>query len=111
MSTNSFGQAFHQLLSIHSRTITLERKGHQTVTIKATPSNYYRNGAGPDEVVVEGREFVISAEALTKAGWTQGALKRGDRIIDADLGTLMIVEPREMFGFGGSIIGYRVRTN
>lgn len=110
MSASSFGQAFFKMIMIHGRVVTLERKGVQSVTIKAAPSNYYRNGAAPDEIVVEGREFVISSEELKKTGWT-GVIKRGDRIIDAELGTLMVVEPREMFGFGGQILGYRIRTN
>ena len=101
--------AFNTLLSLHSRTVTLERPGVKTVTIKVTPSNYFRNLAGPEEIVIEGKEFVISKTFLDAVEF--GVPKRGDRITDAQTGLAVISEVREMFAFGGTIIGFRVRTS
>ena len=77
--------------------------------IRVTPSNYFRNLAAPEEIVIEGREFVISKQNLDSVYFP--APKRGDRITDPDIGLSVISEVREMFDFGGAIIGYRIRSS
>jgi len=103
------GNAFNQLLFLHSRDATIERTGTITaVEIKISPSNYFRNMQGPEEIVMKGREFVISKTSLDAVSFPKP--KRGDVIKDVELGKNTIVEVREMFDFGGNILGYRVRT-
>ena len=105
----TIGSAFNQLLFLHSRKATITRRETSTtVTIRISPSNYYRNMAGPEEIVMKGREFVISKQSLDAVSFP--APKRGDVIVDSELGKNTLVEVREMFDFGGRIIGYRVRT-
>jgi hypothetical protein len=73
------------------------------------PSNYYRNLEGPSDIVVRGREFVISKLALDAVNFPFP--RRGDQLEFSDIGTLTITEVREMFNLGGDIMGFRVRTN
>ena len=97
------------VLSKHGRNVKIFRDDELTaVDIRITPSNYFRNLAGPEEIIVEGREFIIPKKGLDDAGFT--SLKRGDVIKDPELGYLQLSEIREMYDFGGSIMGYRVRT-
>lgn len=104
------GNAFNSLLFLHSIEATIERPGQITARdIKVSPSNYYRNLQGVEEIVMKGREFVISRKSLDDSGFNQ-VLKRGDVIRTPELGKNTIVESREMFDLGGRIIGYRVRT-
>lgn len=103
------GNAFNQLLFLHSRDATIERTGTiPAVDIKISPSNYFRNMQGPEEIVMKGREFVISKTSLDAVSFPRP--KRGDVIKDVELGKNTIAEVREMFDFGGNILGYRVRT-
>lgn len=108
----SLKDAFNSLLSVHARTVTLTRRvaGGPNLTgqVKVTPANYYRKLAGPDEIIIEGREFVIAKDALTEIGFTN--LRRGDVLTDADMGNMVIDTVREMYDLGGGIIGYRVTT-
>lgn len=103
----SLENGFNQLLRIHSRQVTLERPGVLTISLRVTPSNYFRNLSATEEMVIEGREFVVSKSALEGFG----PPKRGDRLYDGELGLSVISEVRELFGFGGSILGYRLRTS
>lgn len=98
------------LLHLHSKPFTLTRPDtDQTGLVRAAPSNYYRNLQGPAEVVISGREFVISTAILKSAGFE--VIKRGDRLFSEDLGSMSIVEAREIYDFGGAIMGYRIRTS
>jgi hypothetical protein len=103
----SLENAFNLILKLHSREVTLERPGRSTIQIRMTPSNYFRNLSGIEEMVIEGREFVVSKRALGDFGHP----KRGDRIIDPELGLSVVSEAREIFSLGGNIIGYRLRTS
>lgn len=104
------GNAFQQLLFLHSMSATIERPGQiAAIDIKISPSNYFRNLQGTEEIVMKGREFVISKKVLNDAGFTQ-LPKRGDIIKTPELGKNTIVEVREMFELGGKIVGYRIRT-
>jgi hypothetical protein len=105
----SLKEGFNSLLSIHRRSATISRPGGSSGTIYITPSNYYRHLEGPSETVISGHEFVIAKTDLDAITW--GKPKRGDRLVDAALGDLAISEIREMFGIGGEILGYRVRTS
>lgn len=102
--------AFNNLLKIHSRKVTLKRIGSPTVTatnVPVSPTNYSRQLAGPSEIEIEGREFIITKKNLVTANWH---LKRGDRIVDTELGELTIAAIDEMYDLGTAVIGYRVRT-
>jgi hypothetical protein len=106
--------AFNFLLSLHSRTVTIERPGDGddgigAVEIKLTPANYFRNLSAPEEVVVEGKEFILSKEVLASVGYP--IPKRGDILEDVDTGLSTISEVREIYDFGGTIMGYRLRTS
>lgn len=109
MSAN-LGNAFNTLLTYHSRAMTISRPGGVgPVGIKVTPANYSRNLAGPEEVVIEGREFIVTKKTLEDAAFP--VPKRGDRLEDPEIGLNVISEVREIFGFGGAILGYRLRTS
>jgi len=102
--------ALNMLIKMTGRNVTIERPGeYSAVTIRWAASNYARNLAGPEEIVVPGREYVISIEDLTKVAYP--APLRGDRVEDPILGISAITEVREMIDFGGKIIGFRVRTS
>lgn len=102
--------ALNMMLGLHSRAVTIERpKTAQTFSVKAAPSNYSRNLEGPEETVMKGREFVISKTALDEVAFPC-PVKRGDRIVDPEIGNNSIVEVREMFDLGGAVIAYRIRT-
>jgi hypothetical protein len=104
----SIKAAFNFLLQTHSRVMLLETADFsKSIEIKVAPSNYFRNFAGPEEVVVEGQEFIIAKDFLQDFGTP----KRGDRLVDQDLGENTITEIRPMHDYGGAIIGYRVRTS
>lgn len=104
----SLKSAFNQILSLHSREMTIEKQDFtSTAIIKVSPSNYFRNLSLPEEIIAEGFEFVITKESLGDFG----EIKRGDRLIDTELGVNTISFVRPMFDFGGQIMGYRVRTS
>lgn len=103
---SGIGDAFNLLLAVHKRAVTLKRDA-ATLAVFVSPSNYSRNLAGPSDMAIEGREFIISRAQLTGVFTT---IKRGDRIVDAELGNMSIDEIREMYDFGGAIIGYRLTT-
>lgn len=108
--SNGIENAFNSLLMLHKRAMTISRPDEiAEVALDVTPSNYSRIAAAPEEVVIEGREYLISKKKLTESGF--GSIpKRGDVLTDLEIGTHTITEVREMFGFGGKLIGYRVRT-
>jgi hypothetical protein len=104
----SLANAFNQLLFLHRREATIERNGSiAAVQIFISPSNYARNLEGPEKTVSEGKEFVISKSILDSVNYPRP--KRGDVIRDSELGKNTVADIREMYDFGGSIIGYRVR--
>ena len=103
----SLSDAFNALLTIQSQTMTLKRDT-LTATVKMAPSNFFRNLDGPANIVVDGREFVLSKKELDSTAF--GMIKRGDKIISAESGTSMIDTIREMYDIGGKVIGYRIRT-
>jgi hypothetical protein len=106
--------AFNFLINLHSRSVTIERPGDEETEIKAvsiriTPANYFRNLSAPEEIVVEGKEFLVSKEALNSVSFPMP--KRGDILDDSETGTSTISEVREVYDFGGTIMGYRLRTS
>ena len=104
----SLANAFNQLLFLQKRPATIERNGSiSAVNIFISPSNYARNLQGPEETVSEGKEFVISKKILDLVSYPRP--KRGDVIRDVDLGKNTVADIREMYDFGGAVIGYRIR--
>lgn len=104
----SIDNAFNILVNIQGRPMTLQKADFSIeITIKGAVSNYFRNLAAPEEIIVEGREFVIKKEDLGEFGTPE----RGDRLIDVELGKNVIKEVRPMMTLGGAIIGYRIRTS
>lgn len=107
----SLKDAFNQMLSIYKREVTLTRLGAGgfSVTVNISPSNYMRNLETVEEVTSAGREFVISKNELTKNSIAR--LKKGDKLIDEEIGTMTISEIREMFDINGEIMGFRLRIS
>ena len=103
--------AFNAILRIHRRSMTLKRRGTdplQSVTIYATPTNYFRSQAGPSQMEIEGRQFIISAKNFPTY---PGGIKRGDFLVDSVYGAMAINDIEEMLDLGGSVMGWRVRTS
>jgi hypothetical protein len=106
----SLKDAFNLALSIApKRLVTLERPNVYSVQVYVSPGNYARKMMGVGDTVIDGREFVISKNALNEAN--APVIKRGDRITDSEVGLLTIDDIREMHDLTGEIIAYRVRTN
>lgn len=106
----SIKSAFNLMLKLHSRQVTIARPGTAfTGTVKLAPSNYFRNLQGPEETVIHGREYIVSKVDLDAISFP--VPKRGDRLTDVDLGISTITEVRELFDFGGAILGFRIRTS
>jgi len=100
----SLKQAFKTVLRLQERSVIYHDISAGTKTdIKVVPSNYFRNLANLEDTVSIGREFVMDKDQLSVVP------KRGDKIIDSDIGVATIKETREMFAMG-EIIGYRLRT-
>ena len=100
--------AFNYALNINARDMVLYDTENDTDhNVRASLANYVRNLAAFDDMVIEGREFVISKTDLDKIPLTP---KRGMKITDADMGTYTISQVIELVGMG-NIIGYRLRTN
>jgi len=105
----SLRSAFNYLLNLHCREVVIKRPGTAYASnIKISPSNFYRHLMGPEETVIDGREYIVTKDNLDVAPFP--IPKRGDRIEDPELGILSIVEVREMFDFGGKLLGFRIRT-
>lgn len=94
------------IINLQGREMTLER-GVTTATVKMAPSNYHRNRAVVEEIVSEGKEFVVAKSAIDAASFPTP--RRGDVIVDSELGVNSIIEVIEMV-FLGKLIGYRLRT-
>lgn len=107
----SIADALNLMLSIQSRTMTLTRPGDEglSVEVRVSPSNFSRNLEGPSDTTIPGKEFVVSKKVLDEAAFPKP--KRGDRLIDSDMGSMAISEIREMYDLGGAIIAYRLRTS
>lgn len=105
-----FKEAFNWILSKHNRTVTISRVNPAAnFSIKVSPTNYSRNLEGPENIVFDGREFIITKAELDRVSW--GVIRRGDRLIDPEFGTMTIKETNEMYGLGGQVVGVRVRTD
>lgn len=105
-------QAFNAVLAMHSRPATLKRRATPsdiTSPIRIAPSNYFRNNEGPGATVIKGREFVVPYDSITNK-FTAPIIKRGDYIVDVDLGQMAITEVIEMYDVGAVILGWRCRV-
>jgi hypothetical protein len=103
--------AFNAALSLVSFTATFERPDDSPTTYDITLalSNYMRNLEGPEEVVSEGREFIIPTKKFQEVtGYI--APKRGDRIISDTYGENVIQSIVDVRGLKGELMGFRVRT-
>lgn len=100
--------AFNSVLKLTQRDMQFQRDGSAAVNVKISPSNYSRNLQVSSDMVVLGREFIMSKTEFDKCGVDE--LRRGDRLIDSSLGDMAIVEILEMYDIGGVIVGYRLRT-
>lgn len=108
MSVNLEG-AFNMALAIQEKDMEYYQVSTDTtLTIKVAPSNYYRNHDMLEEMVSEGREFVVSKKTFDNS--FTGQPVRGDRLIAANTGNYTVKEIREMQVLG-SIVGYRLRCD
>ena len=106
----SIKNAFNYLINVHSREVVIKRPGTVYAgNIKVSPSNYFRHLSGPEETIIEGKEFIVSKLNLEQAAFP--IPKRGDRLENPELGISIISEVRELYDFGGAIIGFRIRTS
>ena len=99
--------AFNYIISLQGREVTLERLPTSVQVLMAN-SNYFRNLAGPEETVIEGKEFVVSKQALDEVSYPTP--KRGDTIFDIDLGEEIVSEVKPLIILG-ELAGYRIRTS
>lgn len=105
----SLSDAFNTLLQLSQASYVYERPGEvDTFNVNASVSNYARNIAAPEEMIMEGREFVISSKEFEGQAFTFP--KRGDRLISATSQENVIQTVMEMRGMKGELLGYRVRT-
>ena len=103
----SLSDAFNSLLRLKRRKVLLAR-GNTSYDTYVTPSNYIRNASGPSEIIVEGRQFIISTKDL-KAPIL--VLRRGDTITDPVLGRMSVDTIEEMYSLGSEIVGFRITTS
>ena len=107
-------QVFNTLTRLHSRVAVLKRFApintdpDLTTNIRITPSNYFRFLEGPSHTVVKGREFIIPKDSMETP--LTPLIKRGDKIVDTEYGSMAIDEIMEMVDLGGSVMGWRVRV-
>lgn len=105
------GSAFNQIIKLKQKTMKIARLGTFVETdIPVAPSNYARNMAGPEDMSIKGREFVISIEDLNNISFPF-PLTRGDILIDNIFGSMRITDAQEMYGLKGEVLGFRVRTS
>lgn len=98
--------AFNYLISLKGREVQImDLNTSTTAFIKVADSNYFRKLEGLEETVIEGKEFVVSANDLK----VFGEPKRGHRIIDAYGKHDTIGEVKPMYLLKGQIVGYRIR--
>ena len=101
--------AFDTLIALVGREMVIERMGqYSPLTVKVAMSNYFRDFDAPANVVIEGRELVMSVRSIKDTDYHPP--KRGDRIDDSEIGEQMVKDVREMFGIKGEILGYRIRV-
>lgn len=100
--------AFKFIIEQQGRVVTISRKG-TTASVKMAASNYFRNFSAPEEMAIEGKEFVVYYDDLVAESFPL-PLRRGDIIKDPGVwGNNTISEVREMIILG-KLIGYRLRT-
>lgn len=104
--------AFNAMVNFQGRTMTISRPGTSpavTGTAKFCPSNFYRHIAVENDIVAEGNEFIMTSDDVAKI---TGLVipRRGDLLADTQLGKMTIDQVRPMYGVGGMLIGYRLRT-
>lgn len=108
MSANLEG-AFNMALAIQEKDMEYYQVSTDTtIVIRVAPSNYYRNHAMLEEMISEGREFVVSKKTFDSH--FTGQPVRGDRLIGADTGNFTVKDVREMTVVG-NIVGYRLRCD
>lgn len=111
--------AFNMAYGIVAKQVNIVRVGVATIPIKVAPTAFEATGDAPSEVIIEGRQFLVSSDLLNRALAAAGApgaafkkLKRGDRIESLpDYGPYTIDKIDELPGLAGEVVGYRVTTN
>lgn len=100
--------AFNTIVMAQSRTAEIERFGKfPPIEIEIANSNYTRNMASLEEMVVTGMEFIIPVDQIKDTDYHPP--KRGDILRDPEFGenTISFVKPMVILG---KVSGYRVRT-
>lgn len=94
--------AFNLILQLRGIDIVIKRQSDlSTHTVKAAQSFYYRKPVVDENIVGQGREYVISSKSINFA------LKRGDTVIISNDEYYSIIEVKELRGFK-DVLGYRV---
>lgn len=101
-------KAFNAILSLKQKSATLKRPGTPDLTTacKVSSSNYYRANEGPSATIAAQREYVISLSSI-ESPFTP-VIKRGDKIVFSDW-SYAITDVEELYDFGHTTIGYRVK--
>lgn len=104
--------AFNLLLNLKKFPATIERPTQALgpFPINISPGNYFRHLQGPEETVISGHEFVLSAEEL-RGSTLPMPPKIGDIIEAPELGLMSVSEVIPLYALGGNILGYRIRTS
>lgn len=105
--SSSIEAAFKYALKHNSRSMLISRTGMPDEPILCGVASFTKAETTMEETVVYGREYVIAASDVPP---TYVQPKRGDTLVDAEMGYFTIEQVKEMIVFG-KIIGYRVRTN
>jgi len=108
MSAN-LQSAFEMALRLQERSVTFHQiSTDREVSLKMAPSNYFRNYNLPEEIVTEGREWVMSKSEFDNAGLT-GEPRRGDKVVDSVFEVGTVREVRQLSA-GGVVLGFRIRV-
>lgn len=102
---------FFGLALLHTEfEVVWEEPGGTQENIKISKSNYSRNLEAVEEMVIEGREFVIRHEEIKDKSLFP--MKRGQRFYDSELDDVYnIREVNPLRGLKGEVLGYRVRCD
>ena len=94
----SFNNAFKTIIYAQGKEMTLLRRGETSIQINMASSNYSRLASLPEDMVVEGREFVVAKQDLDDQSF--GIPERGDIIIEEPGLQHSITEVISMYIFG-----------
>lgn len=109
--SSSLEGAFNLLCSMKKIAVTLTRPKTPTdlvINVDITPSSYSRKVDAPENTVSYGREYLIPRKFFDGAAILFP--KRGDILTGTYLREETIAEVEELYNMGGTLFGFRVKT-